>query len=127
MRTLRGLYECVVVDSPPVLETSETRVLAALSDAVVFVLRLDESRAPNLKRAVGILRSVGVRILGAIPNGASSQRGARAYAGGISYGQWPGEAASGSRARGVSEPGGPDGARPHARGNDFLGLEEESA
>ena len=126
LTALRESYECIVVDAPPVLETSEARVLASLADVTVFVLRLDQSRAPNLKRAAGILRGVGARILGALPNGASSQRGAKAYAGGISYGQAPAASAP-PRLRVVSdEPA--DGTRKgDARGTDFLGLEEESA
>jgi capsular exopolysaccharide synthesis family protein len=127
MQTLRESYECVVVDSPPVLETSEARVLATLADAVVFVLRLDVSRAPNLKRAAGILRGVGARILGALPNGAASQRGARAYAGGISYGQAPARTITGARPRGATDEGETDVREARARGTDFLGLEEESA
>jgi len=128
MQTLRESYECVVVDSPPVLETSEARVLATLADAVVFVLRLDVARAPNLKRAAGILRGVGARILGALPNGASSQRGARAYAGGISYGQPPPQTTTGARPSGATgDEGETDARKARARGTDFLGLEEESA
>lgn len=126
-RTLRESYECIVVDSPPVLETAETRVLAALSDAVVFVLRLDVARAPDLERAAGILRSVGARILGAMPNGAASQRGARAWSGGISYGAAPAPTVHAPRPSPEAEA---EAARARARGTDFLGLEgeeEESA
>ncbi len=123
VKSLRGEYECIVIDSPPVLETSEARVLAALSDAVVFVLRLDVSKAPNLRRAAGILRGVGARILGALPNGASSQRGARAYSGGITFGEGQGPAAQGVPR--VSAEGQGAAAKARARGTDFLGLEEE--
>jgi capsular exopolysaccharide synthesis family protein len=122
LRALREDYECIVVDSPPVLETSEARVLAALSDVVVFVLRLDESTAPSVRRAAGILRGVGARILGALPNGASSQRGARAYSGGISYGD---PRLTGSvRAAQVGEPTLAEANKARARGTDFLGLDE---
>jgi len=128
MQSLRESYEYIVVDSPPVLETSEARVLAALADAVVFVLRLDVSRAPNLKRAAGILRGVGARILGALPNGASSQRGARAYSGGISFGQAPPQTTPGARpSDATGDEGETDARKARARGTDFLGLEEESA
>lgn len=125
VKSLREEYECIVVDSPPVLETSEARVLAALSDAVVFVLRLDVSKAPNLRRAAGILRGVGARILGALPNGASSQRGARAYSGGITFGEGGGPAAPGTRTPRPSVESQSASAKARARGTDFLGLEEE--
>ncbi|NOT31791.1 MAG: polysaccharide biosynthesis tyrosine autokinase [Planctomycetes bacterium] len=127
VQTLRESYECIVVDSPPVLESSEARVLATLSDAVVFVLRLDRSRAPSLVRAAGILRSVGARILGALPNGAAMQRGARDFSGGISYGAGPLPGTHAPRASTESEV---ETAKEKARGTDFLGLgeqQEESA
>lgn len=124
--TLRESYECIVIDAPPVLETSEARLLAALGDAVVFVLRLEVSKAPNLKRAVGILRGVGARLLGCLANGAPSRRGARAYTGGINYGTGPGGELGPARApRTPTTEGETDRAR--ARGTDFLGLEEKES
>jgi capsular exopolysaccharide synthesis family protein len=127
LTSLRQGYECIVIDAPPVLESSEARLVAALADAVVFVLRLEESRAPNLKRAAGILRGVGARILGCLPNGARPGRGARAYTGGISYGQGPSTTIRGGArsARAADDEG--EAAQARARGTDFLGLEEESA
>jgi len=125
LENLRETYECIVIDAPPVLETSEARVLARLADALVLVMRLELSRAPDLKRAVGILRGVGARILGVLPNGATSRRGARAYSGGISFGQAQAPTNTGARPRAGGEGEQVDDAR--ARGTDFLGLEEESA
>ena len=135
LRSLRESYECIVVDSPAVLESSEARVLASLSDAVVFVVRLDASRRPAVKRAAGILRGVNARLLGCIVNGAGSRRGARAYAGGISF-ETPSAGGTGRRRRATdvvpgATPGSatgtpPAGEKPTSRGTDFLGLEEES-
>lgn len=126
--SLRETYECIVVDAPPVLETSEARVLASLADVSVFVLRLGHTRAPNVKRAAGILRSVGARILGALPNCAASLRGARAYSGGISYGHAPVAGANqASRLRVVGDEPIGEMKKDGSRGTDFLGLEEESA
>jgi polysaccharide biosynthesis transport protein len=126
LQMLRESYECIVIDAPPVLETSEARVLAALADAVVLVLRLDQTRAPALKRAAGILRGAGARIVGVLPNGASAQSGARAYAGGISYGDTA-PTTSGPRAPRAAGDEGETDETARARGTDFLGLEEESA
>ncbi|HEX6882194.1 MAG TPA: polysaccharide biosynthesis tyrosine autokinase [Planctomycetota bacterium] len=126
LASLRESYECIVIDAPPVLETSEARVLASQADAVVFVLRLEVSRAPNLKRAAGILSGVGARILGCLPNGARARRGARAYTGGINYGPGPNAEFGAARpARPPANEGETDRAR--ARGTDFLGLEEKES
>jgi len=79
-------YDCVIVDSSPVLETSEARVLAALADLVIFVLRLDVSSRPNAVRARDILRGVDANLLGVMLNGSRMGRDAKSYAGGIAYG-----------------------------------------
>ena len=83
---LRRQYDCVIIDSSPVLETAETRVLASLSDVTIFVLRMDRSSAPDALRARDILKGVHARILGVLLNGTKPKRGARSYAGGIAYG-----------------------------------------
>jgi capsular exopolysaccharide synthesis family protein len=122
--SLRQQYEVVLIDGPPVLESSEARVVATLSDAVVFVLRLEHSTAPAARRALGILRGRGARLLGTLVNGARSKKGARDYAGGISYGD-PETAPRRARAAEGEAERGPEPER--GRGTDFLGLEEESA
>jgi capsular exopolysaccharide synthesis family protein len=82
---LRGDYECVVLDSSPVLDTSESRTLASFADLTIFVMRMDLSTAPNSKRAMGMLHSVRARVLGVVLNGAKRGSG-KSYAGGINYG-----------------------------------------
>ncbi|MCP5115307.1 MAG: CpsD/CapB family tyrosine-protein kinase, partial [bacterium] len=83
---LREVYDVIIVDSSPVLETAETRMLSNLADVCLFVMRLKKSTGPNARRAVGILQSVDANIIGVFLNGASKRRGAKAYAEGISYG-----------------------------------------
>ncbi len=79
-------YDCVIIDSGPVLETSEARVIASISDAVIFVLRLDVSSRPDAVRARDILQGVDSNLLGVLLNGSRPKRGAKAYAEGIAYG-----------------------------------------
>ena len=83
---LRREYDVIVVDSSPVLETAETRVLSTIADVCLFVMRIDHSTGPDAKRALGILRSVDANVAGVFLNGATKRRGAKAYAEGISYG-----------------------------------------
>jgi len=88
---LRRKYDCIVIDAPPVLESSEARVMASEVDLTVFVMRIGISTAPLAQRAMGILRAVDARVLGAFLNGArKKKRGS--YTGGISYGYGYGEA-----------------------------------
>ena len=86
LERLRQEYDCIVLDSSPVLETAEARVLSSRADVTIFVMRLDVSTAPNAKRATGILRSVEANLLGVLLNGSKTKKGSKAYAEGISYG-----------------------------------------
>ena len=85
LEILRKHYDCVIFDSPPILETSEARVIAKHVDATIFVMRLEVSTLPNARRAASILASVEANLLGVFLNGARSKKGG-AYAGGLSYG-----------------------------------------
>lgn len=119
--SLRESYDCVVIDAPAVLETSEARVLAALADATLFVLRLEQSSVPSTRRAAGILRGVGARLVGCLVNGERSRSDARAFAGGITYGTTEVAAAEPESKAPADEPtdralGG------RALGTDFLGI-----
>jgi capsular exopolysaccharide synthesis family protein len=82
---VRNKYDCVVIDSPPILESSEGRVMAGEVDLNIFVTRLAVSLSPNAMRALGILRGVDARVLGVFVNDDRTKKSS-AYAGGISYG-----------------------------------------
>ncbi|MAB79619.1 MAG: hypothetical protein CMJ89_09750 [Planctomycetes bacterium] len=82
---LRKKYDCIVVDSPPILESSESRVMASEVDLCIFVTRLCVSTSPNAIRALGILRGVDARVVGTFVNDDSAKK-TNAYAGGIAYG-----------------------------------------
>jgi len=53
---LRGSYDCIVIDSPPVLGITETRLLAALVDKVLFVIKWKSTRREIADNAVNVLR-----------------------------------------------------------------------
>jgi len=82
---LRNRYDCLVIDSPPLLESSEARVIASEVDLSVFVTRLGVSMAPSAVRAIATLRAVDSRVVGAFVND-DRDRKSGTYTGGISYG-----------------------------------------
>jgi uncharacterized protein involved in exopolysaccharide biosynthesis len=52
---LRATYDCVIVDSAPVLAVTETRVLAALVDKVLFVVKWGATRREIAQNALRLL------------------------------------------------------------------------
>jgi capsular exopolysaccharide synthesis family protein len=62
-------YDHVVIDSAPVLGTSEAVRIAALADSVVMVVRADQTPRDAFYRAQVMLRRVNARMAGVVFNG----------------------------------------------------------
>lgn len=68
MTWLRGQFETIVIDTPPVLPVTDAVVAAALADGVVLVVRQAKTTREQTSRALTTLRAVGVHIAGAVLN-----------------------------------------------------------
>lgn len=66
LEALSSRYDCVVLDSPPVLGLADAPVMSAMADGVVFVIESDRGRAGLLKTALRRLRSMDAVMLGAV-------------------------------------------------------------
>jgi capsular exopolysaccharide synthesis family protein len=71
---LRREYDIVIVDSCPILPVVDSRLISKYTDGVVFTLLRDYSRFPQASRAVEILKSFGVNLLGAIVVGGGQEQ-----------------------------------------------------
>ncbi len=61
-------YDWLVIDGPPVLDSSDASVLAAVADAVVLVAQAGRTKRPVLARSVELLRKAGGRVVGTVLN-----------------------------------------------------------
>lgn len=66
LKELRGQYELIVLDLPPLMGLADGRFLAAMSDAVAMIVRWNETPAQAASSAVASLRSDGSNIVGVI-------------------------------------------------------------
>ncbi len=95
LRRLRAEFEYVLLDSPPLLTVSDSRILSTLTDAVVLVTRAYSTPFDLVRRARGLLYNSGARILGvalnsvAVHKQGSSGYGAYRYGYGYGYGYEP--------------------------------------
>jgi capsular exopolysaccharide synthesis family protein len=77
---LRHEYDIVIVDSCPILPVVDSRLISKYIDGVVFTLFRDYSRFPQASRALEILRSFGVHVLGSLVTGGDQEQyGYRSY------------------------------------------------
>jgi polysaccharide biosynthesis transport protein len=85
VRAVRGLYDWVLVDTPPLLAMADAAVLCSLADGVVLVVGAEISGKPAIQRAIEQVRSVGGRITGVVLNKVDLERNS------FYYGQYYGE------------------------------------
>lgn len=64
----RRSFEMVLIDCPPVVGLSDCLSILPLTDAVVMVVRADESRGPAVADAVDIVHRTGASISGVVLN-----------------------------------------------------------
>jgi Mrp family chromosome partitioning ATPase len=66
-------YDFIVVDSHPVLEATDSLLLGQHVDGVLLSVLRDVSRSPRVYTASQRLATLGVRLLGAVVNGADAE------------------------------------------------------
>jgi capsular exopolysaccharide synthesis family protein len=65
---MEQVFDFIVLDSPPVLKFSETRIIASKVDATILVLQSGKTKKQRAHRAVRELESAGTRLLGTVIN-----------------------------------------------------------
>jgi succinoglycan biosynthesis transport protein ExoP len=68
LRRLAQVYDRVILDAPPIMAVTDARVLGALCDITVLVLRADRSRRHICQRAIDALEATGSHLVGAVVN-----------------------------------------------------------
>jgi capsular exopolysaccharide synthesis family protein len=84
---LRGRFDAIVIDSPPVLAATDATLLAARADATVLVVRSDQTARPNAAAAVEMLGHATSRIMGVVLNRETSAPRRRPIGSGIAAAQ----------------------------------------
>ena len=83
---LAGEYDHIVIDSPPVMPMTDARILGAMCQVTILVLRAEKSTRKPAEQACEGLLSVGARILGAVVNDVPRHRPHYGYGYGYGYG-----------------------------------------
>jgi capsular exopolysaccharide synthesis family protein len=68
LHDLMAQYDHVLIDAPPVAPVSDARILAAMSEATLLVLRAEKSSRKASGQARDALLSVGANLLGVVVN-----------------------------------------------------------
>jgi capsular exopolysaccharide synthesis family protein len=79
LRDLRGWYEYVIVDLPPVRSAADALIVAPLADAVVLVAASSETRKDDVTYVKRMLRSVKSKLCGCVLTKAGVRSGGYYY------------------------------------------------
>ena len=66
-------FDVIVVDTPPVLAAADSLIVAAMADAVVFVVRAGRTDRDVATEALSQLAAVGAQVIGAVLNDPSGE------------------------------------------------------
>jgi Mrp family chromosome partitioning ATPase len=68
LQGLRGRYDRIIIDSPPVTAVTDATILAGMVDGTVLVIRAAHTTREQAKAAIEALKKVGSRLYGAVLN-----------------------------------------------------------
>ncbi len=81
LSNLRLKYDMILIDTPPILQISDARVIGRLADGVVLVTRAEQTTREALTAANEQLNQDRVRVFGAILNGWNPNKSIHGYYG----------------------------------------------
>ena len=102
LERLRGLYDVVIIDAPPLLPVADPALIAGKADGVLLVVRHGKTSHEAVRHAVDRIENVGSQIVGVVLN-MTPRRAMSGYGYGYGYGygevEWPkqGAGATGKR------------------------------
>lgn len=94
IEAVRGAYDYVVIDSPPLLSVADGVLLSRLVDGLVLVMRAGVTRAALVRQTVGRLQRVGGRVVGCVLDDVDPVDGAHYYGYYVPEEAFEGEAAA---------------------------------
>ncbi len=88
---LRAQYDLVVLDTPPTLVVSDSRIVSGLADGVVFSVKWDETPRGAAAEAVKQLRGIGAPLIGVVMTMVNESKAAKYAYDGYGYGYYGGQ------------------------------------
>jgi len=82
---LKREYDMVLIDTPPMLQMTDARVIGRLTDAVILVARAEQTTRDAIVAASQRFSEDRIRVLGTILNGWDPKRSPNGYYGYYTY------------------------------------------
>lgn len=85
MAELRGLYDLVVIDSPPTMPVADVQILARQADATLFCVRWNKTPRPSVQSSIRTLLDADAKLAGVLLTRVNTRKHARYGYGDIGY------------------------------------------
>jgi capsular exopolysaccharide synthesis family protein len=72
---LRGHFDVIIIDTPPVLQAGDSLKISTIADAVLFVIKAGATEVRQATWAKRLLTNVGTKVTGVVLNGAPRESG----------------------------------------------------
>lgn len=76
---LKGIYDFVLLDCPPILVSADTTLISKFTDGFIFVVKTNSTNKDALGDSLDALRNCGANIIGAVMTDVPSGRGTDYY------------------------------------------------
>jgi capsular exopolysaccharide synthesis family protein len=88
IKELKGMYDTILLDSPPVIPVADPRILAGLVDGVLLVVKPGHTTQDALVQVRRDLQAAGAPLLGTVLNDQEMRQGRYGYRYGYGYGTY---------------------------------------
>lgn len=82
MQEFKQKFDFIIYDTPPLMGFSDAKILTPQTDGLVFVIRMGETKRPNVQQVINDLQVSNLNVLGMVANGVKN------YMGGAYYGYY---------------------------------------
>jgi Mrp family chromosome partitioning ATPase len=65
---MRGKYDRIVLDCPPVSAVSDPLIISAMSDGIIYVTKFNKIRREHGRKSIQRIQNAGIHILGVVVN-----------------------------------------------------------
>lgn len=66
--SISGYYDCIIIDSPPLVGLADSKILSKFADGLLFIVRPGKANYKSLMAAKGILSESECKVMGVVAN-----------------------------------------------------------
>ncbi|MBU3107663.1 CpsD/CapB family tyrosine-protein kinase [Clostridium gasigenes] len=74
LKELQGIFDYIILDTPPVQAVTDSQILGAKADGVILVVKAEKTKKESVQNSINLLKKVNAHIIGTVLNGVDNKR-----------------------------------------------------